>query len=64
MRVTRTKDGGITIRLSKKQAEALHWTSQGEGSGYKQDAIKELRELLADALGSEGKIGGEADART
>lgn len=62
MRVVQTKDGGVTIRLSKKQAEALHWAF--EGVGYNQKPAEELKSMLATALGSEGRIGGEADART
>lgn len=64
MRVVQTKDGSVTIRLSKKQAEALHWALHGEGSGYRLDAVTELKDKLSDALGSDDRIGGEADART
>jgi len=62
MRMVQTKDGGVTIRLSKKQAEALHWAL--EGVGYDQRPAEELKSTLSVVLGSEGRIGGDADART
>lgn len=61
MRLTRTKDGGVTIRLTLKEAEALHWAFEG---GYDERPFDVLKETLASTLGSEGRIGGEADART
>ena len=62
MRLVKTKDGGVTVRLSKRQAEALHWAL--EGVGYDQRPAEELKSRLSEALGSEGRIGGGADART
>ena len=62
MRLTRTKNGGVTIRLPQKEAEKLHWAF--EGVGYDQRALEDLKVKLSIELGSEGRIGGEADART
>ena len=62
MRLTRTKDGGVTVRLAQKEAEKLHWAENGPG--YDQATRNEFLDKLAVILGSEGRIGGEADART
>jgi len=62
MRLTRTKSGGVTIRVSQAEAEALHWAFNGVG--YDQRPLDDLKVKLAIELGSEGRIGGEADART